>query len=98
MELFERIATCTSRGKINQNSPYPPDLRGQEGVFELVRDALSSGVNPNDIMPFFSDPLSGSASMAFVARIEKARAGDHYGDVQSDLALHEAFFKTAASS
>ncbi len=50
MELFERIATCTSRGKINQNSPYPPDLRGQEGVFELVRDALAGGVNPNDIL------------------------------------------------
>ncbi|MBW7864562.1 MAG: corrinoid protein [Candidatus Hydrogenedentes bacterium] len=50
MELFERIAMCVSRGKINQTSPYPPDLRGQEGVFELVRDALASGTNPNDIL------------------------------------------------
>lgn len=50
MELFEQIATCVSRGKINQTSPYPPDLRGQDGVFELVRDALANNVNPNDIL------------------------------------------------
>lgn len=50
MELFEKIAMCVNRGKINQTSPYPPDLRGQEGVFELVRDALAAGTNPNDIL------------------------------------------------
>ena len=55
------------------------------------------GVNPNEIMPFFADPLSGSAAMAFVVRIEKAHAGDRYGDIQADVALHEAFFKKAMS-
>ncbi|MCK5862151.1 MAG: B12-binding domain-containing protein, partial [Candidatus Hydrogenedentes bacterium] len=50
MEVFEQIATCVSRGKINKSSPYPPDLRDQDGVFELVRDALASDVNPNDIL------------------------------------------------
>jgi anaerobic selenocysteine-containing dehydrogenase len=56
-----------------------------------------SGVNPNEIMPFFADPHSGSAAMAFVVRLEKAHAGDRYGDIQADAALHEAFFKKAAS-
>jgi anaerobic selenocysteine-containing dehydrogenase len=56
------------------------------------------GVNPNEIMPFFADPLSGSAAMAFVVRLEKAHAGDRYGDVHADVALHEAYFKKASQS
>jgi anaerobic selenocysteine-containing dehydrogenase len=56
------------------------------------------GVNPNEIMPFFADPLSGSAAMAFVVRLEKAQAGDRYGDVHADVALHEAYFKKASQS
>ncbi len=50
MEVFEQIATCVSRGKINNGSPYPPDMRGQDGVFELVRDALAAGTDPNDVL------------------------------------------------
>lgn len=50
MEVFEQIATCVSRGKINKSSPYPPDLREQDGVFELVRDALAGDADPNDIL------------------------------------------------
>ncbi len=50
MELFENIAVCVTRGKVNQASAYPPDLRGQDGVFELVRDALANGVAPSDIL------------------------------------------------
>lgn len=50
MDSFEQIATCVTRGKINATSPYPPDMRGQNGVFELVRDALANGANPNDVL------------------------------------------------
>lgn len=50
METFDQIATCVSRGKINASSPYPPDLKGQDGVFELVRDALAGDADPNDIL------------------------------------------------
>jgi methanogenic corrinoid protein MtbC1 len=50
MELFENIAVCVTRGKVNQASAYPPDLRGQDGVFELVRDALANGVAPSDVL------------------------------------------------
>ncbi len=55
------------------------------------------GVNPNEIMPLFADPFSGSAAMASVVRLEKAQTGDRYGDTHADVALHEAFFKIAAS-
>lgn len=50
MDIFEQIATCVTRGKIQQDSPYPPDMRGQDGVLELVRDALAGDTDPNDIL------------------------------------------------
>lgn len=50
MDVFEQIALCVRRGKINENAPYPPDMRGQSGVFELVRDALAADNDPNDIL------------------------------------------------
>lgn len=50
MDVFEQIATCVSRGKINKDAPYPPDMREQDGVFELVRDALAGDTDPNDIL------------------------------------------------
>lgn len=48
--ILEQIAMCCERGKINQNAPYPPDLKGQEGVQELVGKALADGVDPNDVL------------------------------------------------
>ncbi len=50
MDIFEQIATCVTRGKIQLNSPYPPDMREQDGVLELVRDALANNTDPNDIL------------------------------------------------
>jgi hypothetical protein len=40
MEIIELIALCIEFGKINQASPYPPEMRGQEGADELIRMAL----------------------------------------------------------
>lgn len=56
------------------------------------------GMNSNEIMPFFADHASGSAATSFVVNVEKAKAGDNYGDFKADVALHEAFFKKAAES
>ncbi|MBI4986386.1 MAG: molybdopterin-dependent oxidoreductase [Rhodocyclales bacterium] len=53
------------------------------------------GVNPNEIMPLFADTASGSTAMSFVVTVEKARTGDKYGDIKTDVAVHEAFFKNA---
>lgn len=49
-ELVEQIAICVERGKVNKNSPYPPDLRGQDGVDELTRSALEGGIAPAIIL------------------------------------------------
>jgi methanogenic corrinoid protein MtbC1 len=50
MELIESIAHCIEFGKINLASPYPPDMRGQEGADELTRKALEKGINPDKIL------------------------------------------------
>lgn len=55
-----------------------------------------SGVNVAAIIPAFADAASGSAAMACAVGVEKAAAGDNYGDVKVDAAKHEAFFKKAA--
>jgi methanogenic corrinoid protein MtbC1 len=49
-DLLEQIAVCIERGKVNAKSPYPPDLKGQDGADELVKQALDEGVAPDDIL------------------------------------------------
>ncbi len=48
--LLQRIACCVEFGKINKASPYPPDMKGQDGADELTRQALDQGVPANDIL------------------------------------------------
>ena len=49
-ELFEKIAHCVEFGKINLASPYPPNMKGQEGADELTKKAIEAGVNPDDVL------------------------------------------------
>ena len=50
MEVFEKIAHCVEFGKINQKSPYPPNMKGEVGADELVKEALDSGVDAGEIL------------------------------------------------
>ena len=49
-EILEKIAYCIEFGKIDANSPYPPDMKGQEGADELTAKALESGIDPDEIL------------------------------------------------
>ena len=49
-ELFEKIAHCVEFGKINLASPYPPDMKGQEGADELTKIAIDQGLSPEDVL------------------------------------------------
>jgi methanogenic corrinoid protein MtbC1 len=49
-ELLIKLAECVEFGKINSASPYPPQMKGQEGADEITRRALEEGVNPQDIL------------------------------------------------
>jgi len=49
-EILTQLATCIERGKVDINSPYPPDLKGQEGADELTKKALEANISANDIL------------------------------------------------
>lgn len=49
-ELLERISHCVEFGKTDKSSPYPPDMKGQDGADELAKMALESGIKPGDIL------------------------------------------------
>lgn len=49
-ELLEKISHCVEFGKTDKSSPYPPDMKGQDGADELAKLALESGIKPGDIL------------------------------------------------
>jgi len=49
-EILDRISYCVEFGKTDKFSPYPPDMKGQEGADELAKLALESGIKPGDIL------------------------------------------------
>lgn len=49
-ELLVKIAHCVEFGKINEASPYPPDMKGQLGADELTKQAIDQGANPDDVL------------------------------------------------
>lgn len=49
-EILQQLAHCVEFGKIDKISPYPPDLKGQDGADEIARKALDEGIKPGDIL------------------------------------------------
>jgi len=49
-ELLESLTRCVERGKVNIKSPYPPDLKGQDGADEFARKAIDAGIPPQEIL------------------------------------------------
>ncbi len=49
-ELLKQIAHCVEFGKINQASPYPPDMKGEDGADELTVRALEQGATAEEIL------------------------------------------------
>jgi methanogenic corrinoid protein MtbC1 len=56
-ELVEKICLCIERGKVNLASPYPKDLKGQEGADEFARQAIAAGVGPEVILQSCNDGM-----------------------------------------
>ena len=48
--ILEQIAYCIEVGKIDKSSPYPPDMKDQEGADELTARALEEEIDPDDIL------------------------------------------------
>ncbi len=49
-DILEKLAKCVEFGKINKVSPYPPDMKDQEGADELAKRALEEGIRPDQIL------------------------------------------------
>ena len=49
-DILTKIANCVERGKVNKDSPYPPDMKGEDGSDELTQRALKENVQPGDIL------------------------------------------------
>ncbi len=49
-ELLEKILECVEFGKVDKNSPYPPNMKGQDGADELTKQALDMGIAPSEIL------------------------------------------------
>ncbi len=48
--ILEKLALAIERGKVNLDSPYPPDLKGEIGADELTKKALEEGIAPDSIL------------------------------------------------
>jgi len=48
--ILGKLSYCVEVGKIDKTSPYPPDMKGQDGADELARYALDNGVKPDEIL------------------------------------------------
>jgi methanogenic corrinoid protein MtbC1 len=49
-DILLKIAECIEFGKINKASPYPPQMKGQDGADELTKQAIEEGVIPQEIL------------------------------------------------
>ena len=48
--LLAKLGEAVENGKVDKNSPYPPQMKGQDGADELAKEAIDSGVNPSSIL------------------------------------------------
>ena len=49
-QLLVKLGEAVEAGKVDRNSPYPPQLKGEDGADELARAALDMGISPNDVL------------------------------------------------
>lgn len=48
--ILKNLAQCIERGKVARDSPYPPDMKDQDGADELTAQALEAGVSAGAIL------------------------------------------------
>lgn len=48
--ILEKLGKAVEFGKVDQNSPYPPNMKGQDGADELAKQALDNGIAPASVL------------------------------------------------
>lgn len=56
-ELIEKIAMCVEQGKIDKASPFPADLKDQDGADEYTRQAIEASENVEAILEACNDGM-----------------------------------------
>ena len=49
-ELLDQLIVCIERGKVDFKTPFPPDMKGQEGADELTKKAVETKIPASDIL------------------------------------------------
>ncbi|WP_430972159.1 corrinoid protein [Sunxiuqinia rutila] len=49
-DILSKLSDCIEFGKINLASPFPPQMKEQEGADELTAKALAQGINPQNVL------------------------------------------------
>ena len=68
-EVLEKLIEAVELGKVDQKSPYPPQLRGMEGSYELTRKAIGSGISPQQILDEALIPAMGTVGVKFSEKL-----------------------------
>jgi methanogenic corrinoid protein MtbC1 len=63
--ILEKLAYCVENGKINKTSPYPPNMKDQDGADELAKSALEAGIKPDEILENALIPAMGNVGDRF---------------------------------
>ena len=49
-DLLEKLLEAVEFGKVDLKSPFPPQLKGQDGAMELTIKAIETGIKPQQIL------------------------------------------------
>ncbi len=93
-EIVEKIGQCVERGKINKASPFPSNMKGEDGADELTKQALETDVKPDAILQACNDGMQRigerfSKNEVFVPELLMAAKAMH-----AVMAHLEPFFKS----
>jgi methanogenic corrinoid protein MtbC1 len=63
--ILIKLGEAVEFGKVDKNSPYPPNMKGQDGADELAREALDNGVAPTSVLTDALVPAMDRVGMKF---------------------------------
>ncbi len=64
-DILNKLLEAVELGKVDQKSPYPPQLKGQDGAHELTQQAIAAGLNPQAILEEALIPAMGNVGKKF---------------------------------
>lgn len=64
-EILEKLSEAVEFGKVDKKSPYPPQMRDQDGSLELTLSALEFGISPQRILEEALIPAMGKVGNKF---------------------------------